>query len=288
MDTRPFYERLQSELAAWAESIQDIRAMLVVGSQARQIKPADKYSDLDISLYTTGNHEKEAESYLQWMRDFAPVWMILEEHHDETKSWLILYQGGIKVDFSVTPVGALQSLIDEKTLWDDQQRGYRILLDKDGIAAQLPAPTPFSPPPYTPPTQEQFIKRVEGYFYGAVYVAKQIKRGNLWKIKWADQIQQTMLLEMLEWHAHATHDSPVDTYYRGDFMRDWVSEAIWQELHDAFACFDAEDSWNALLASIYLFTRLTKEAALKLGYDYPQRMVGEVTTYIEKLRNVDS
>jgi hypothetical protein len=93
----------------------------------------------------------------------------------------------------------------KKTLWDDQQRGYKILLDKDGIAAQLPAPTPLSPPPYTQPTQEQFVKRVEGYLYGAVYVAKQIRRGNLWKIKWADQIQQTMLLEMLEW----THTPPM-------------------------------------------------------------------------------
>ncbi|MCL4248651.1 MAG: aminoglycoside 6-adenylyltransferase [Anaerolineae bacterium] len=71
------------------------------------------------------------------MRDFAPVWMILEEHHDETKSWLVLYQGGIKDDFVVTPISALQPLIDSKYLWDDQQRGYKTLLDKDGIAARV-------------------------------------------------------------------------------------------------------------------------------------------------------
>lgn len=110
MISRRFYERLQTELVTWAERITDIRAILVVGSQARQKKPADDYSDLDISLYVTGNHKQEVEDYLQWMRDFAPVWMTLEEHHDETKSWLILYQGGIKVDFSVTPITALQSL----------------------------------------------------------------------------------------------------------------------------------------------------------------------------------
>jgi aminoglycoside 6-adenylyltransferase len=280
MDPRPFYEHLQAELVTWAETVPAVTVTLVVGSQARQIKPADEYSDLDISLYVTRNHEQETESYLQWMRDFAPVWMILEEHHDETKSWLILYQGGIKVDFSVTLVGALQSLIDEKTLWDDQQRGYKILLDKEGIAAQLPAPTPFAPPPYTPPTQAQFIQRVEGYFYGAVYLAKQIRRGNLWKAKWADQIQQTMLLEMLEWHAHATHDSAVDTYYRGDFMRDWVNETIWQELHDVFAHFEAADSRKSLIASVRLFTRLTEETAAKLGYEHPRRMVEEVTDYL--------
>jgi aminoglycoside 6-adenylyltransferase len=283
VDTRQFYEQLKTELVARAESVPAVRVIIVVGSQARQVKPADEYSDLDISLYVTGNHEHEDDFYLQWMRDFAPVWMILEEHHDETKSWLILYQGGIKVDFSVTPIGALQTLIDAKTLWDDQQRGYKILLDKDGIAAQLPAPTPFAPPPYTPPTQAQFIQRVEGYFYGAVYLAKQIKRGNLWKIKWADQIQQALLLEMLEWHAHATHDSPIDTYYRGDFMRDWVNETTWRELHDVFAHFDAADSRKSLIASVGLFIRLTEETALKLGYEYPHRMVEEVADYLSGL-----
>lgn len=286
MSTQAFYERVQTELVAWAERIAEVRTIIVVGSQARQVKPADEYSDLDVSLYVAGNYEQKTASYLRWMQDFAPVWMILDEHHDETKSWLILYQGGIKVDFSVTPISILQQLIGEQQLWDDQQRGYKILLDKDGIAAQLPVPTPFDPPPYVPPTQAQFIQRVEGYFYGAVYVAKQIKRGNLWKAKWADQIQQRMLLEMLEWHSHATHEQSVDTYYRGDFMRDWVSEITWRELHQVFAHFDALDSREALIASLRLFTRLTEETAAKLDYAYPRTMVKEVTDYIFGLGDV--
>ncbi|MBI5670642.1 MAG: aminoglycoside 6-adenylyltransferase [Chloroflexi bacterium] len=284
MNTHAF-ERLQAELVEWAEGIAEIRVILIVGSQARRVKPADEYSDLDVSLYVVGGFEQKSDVYLHWLCDIALVWMILEEHHDETKSWLILYQGGIKVDFSVTPISTLRPVIDKKTLWGDQQRGYKILLDKDGIAVQLPAPTPFDPPPYIPPTQEQFIQRVEGYFYGAVYVAKQIRRDNRWKAKWADQIQQTMLLEMLEWHAHATHEQPVDTYYRGDFMRDWVSEDTWRELHGVFAHFDATDSRKALLASIRLFTRLSEETAASLGYDYPRSMIEEVTDYILGLGN---
>jgi len=284
MSSRHSYERLQTELVTWAEHVDDIRAILIVGSQARQVKPADEHSDLDLSLYVTGNHHQNSDSYLAWMREFAPVWMILDEHHDDTQSWLILYQDGIKVDFSVTPISVLRPLIDEHYLWDDQQRGYIILLDKDRLTVQLPDPTPFVPPPYTPPTQAQFIKCIEGYFYGAVYLAKQLTRGNLWKAKWADQMQQTMLLEMLEWHAHAAHHTPVDTYYRGDFMREWVSETTWQDLHRVFAHFDAEDSWKALLASLHLFSRLTEETAVKLGYAYPLTMMSEVLAYIETLR----
>jgi len=283
MSVHDFYFQLQKVLIAWGESLPAVRVILVGGSQARQIKPADDYSDLDITLYVIGNYELEADSYLEWMRNFAPLWMILNEHDVERKGWLILYQGGIKVDFAVMPITALQPLIADRYLWNDLQRGYKILLDKDGVAAQLPAPTPFDPPPYRPPTEAQFIKCVDGYFYGVVYVAKQIRRSNMWKVKWADQMQQAMLLEMLEWHAHATGDMPVDTYSRGDFMRDWVSEATWRELHEVFAHFDATDSWKSLIASIRLFTRLTKETATSLGYTYPQQMIDEVTDYALKL-----
>lgn len=281
MNADDFYDRLCTDFIRWAERLTDIRLMMVVGSRARQIRPADLYSDLDLSAYVSGSPDRIGAQCLDWLRACAPIWMILDEHHDDSLSWLILYQGGIKVDFSVTPIHVLHPLIAEQRLWDDQQRGYRILLDKDGIAARLPAPTPLEPPPYMPPNEAQFIQRVNGYFYGAVYLAKQIRRGNLWKAKWADQIQQTMLLEMLEWHAHATHEQPVDTYHRGDFMGDWVSDATWREVHNVFAHFDATDSRKALLASIRLFTRLTEEAAAKLGYDHPRTMVEEVTAWIE-------
>jgi hypothetical protein len=70
-------------------------------------------------------------------------------------------------------------------------------------------------------------------------------------------------------------------------MRDWVSKTTLHELHSVFAHFDVEDSWNALLASMRLFTRLTEEVAVRLTYDYPQTMIAEVIAYIEKLRDIN-
>ncbi|MCL4248365.1 MAG: aminoglycoside 6-adenylyltransferase [Anaerolineae bacterium] len=283
MNSQTFYGKLKGDLLQWAMSHADVRAILIVGSQARKVKPADAYADLDLDVFITET-SKNSDVFINWMREYAPVWTImLEEWEDGTKNWLILYQGGIKVDFSIAQVGALQQMIEKQDLWDDMVRGYEILLDKDGLAAQLPPPKTFEPPAHVPPTREQFAKRIESYFYGAVYVAKQIKRGNLWKVKWADQIQQTMLLEMLEWHAHAAHGASIDTYYRGDFMRDWVNDATWREIHGVFAQFDAEDSWRAVLASIKLFSRLTQETANQLGYAYPVNMMDEVTAYIRAL-----
>jgi aminoglycoside 6-adenylyltransferase len=280
-DSQVFYDHLKQELIAWAKIESDIRVVILAGSQARTIKPADEYSDYDIEIFVKDD-QIESDQYIQWMRDYSSYWMILADHHGDSKSWLILYEGGIKVDFSIDTIGDLQQLVDEGRLWDSQQRGYDIWLDKDGLASKLPSANPLTIPSVAP-SQEEFRRCVDGFFYGAVYVAKQIKRDNLWKVKWADVYQQYGLLQMLEWHAHAMRDEPIDTWFRGDFMQDWVDTNTWESLHDVFAHFDAQDSKESLLASIKLFRHLTEETANKHQFDYPNKMMSQVIQYIENL-----
>jgi hypothetical protein len=47
-----------------------------------------------------------------------------------------------------------------------------------------------------------------------------------------------------------------------------------------FAHFDASDSRKSLIASVRLFTQLTDEMGVALGYEYPRVMVEEVTDYV--------
>jgi aminoglycoside 6-adenylyltransferase len=278
-----FYAKLKQDFIVWAETDPDIRVVTLVGSQARVIKPADEYSDYDIEIFVT-EAGIDSDTFIQWMRDYAPYWMILTEYKGDNQSWLILYRGGFKVDLIISPVHELQVFVDAGQLGDSQQRGYDIWLDKDGLVAQLPSPDSYITPSNTP-TQEEFQKCIDGFFYGAVYVAKQIRHNNLWKLKMADVYQQEELLKMLEWNAHASNDEPVDTWFRGDFMHDWVDDETWQTLHGVFAHFDADDSWNALFTSIKLFQGLSEETATKLKYEYPKQMISEVITYIEGLQS---
>ncbi|MBZ0291028.1 MAG: aminoglycoside 6-adenylyltransferase [Anaerolineae bacterium] len=273
-----FLEELQQALIEWAAAQETVRAIVLGGSTARNIHPGDQYADLDFLLFVT---DPDSDRYIEWMRNYAPLWMIVREHNAPTRLWLVLYQGGHKVDLSVNDHAALQKIVDTQQLWSDQERGYLFLLDKDGVAVQMPAPVDH--PPYKSPSAETFKRCIDQYFYGTVYVAKHIKRDRLWTVKWADCIQQRFMLEMLEWHAHATHEAPIDTWHRGGFMQEWVSDETWQALHHIFAHFDAADSWQALLASMTLFRRLAQETAERLAYPYPAQMIREVTAYVEAL-----
>ena len=93
-----------------------------------------------------------------------------------------------------------------------------------------------------------------------------------------------LLLQMLEWHAIACQDRPVDVWHIGTHMKDWADEQTWQELQAIYSHFDAQDSWEGLIATITLFRRLANEAAAAIGIEYPSGPDTSVSGYISGLQ----
>lgn len=280
MSDDDFFAEFQRRFVAWVGDLASVRLVLLVGSRARRVHPADEYADLDLEMF---GDDIDSAAVAGWLRAYAPTWAVLERSEHHTREWLALYAGGYKVDVSISPLDEIETLIREQRLWSSQRRGYRALLDRDGYAARLPAPSPAGILDAPAPDEATFVSIVEEFWYGAVYVAKQIRRGKLWKAKWADQMQQRALLTMLEWHAQATHPAGIDTWHNGDYMRDWVDDALWGRLHDVFAHFDPADSGRALAAAMHLFNDLAGETARLRGYAYPAALADEVMGYCAAL-----
>ncbi len=282
MESFTFFMKFQQHFAAWVAQGESARLILIVGSQARSHHPADAHSDLDLEVFGT---DFDAPAYLNWLRSYAPVWMVLDDPGSSVPKWLVLYKGGYKVDVSLNPLDGLHEMIRTQTLWPSQQRGYAVLLDRDGVGDQMPQAISDPVVPAPPLDEVTFRKTVEAYWYGSLYVAKQIKRGNLWKVKWADQMQQTTLLTMLEYHARVMQGGAVDVWHNGEFMREWVDERTWQALHGVYAHFDGQDSWRALEASMQLFYDLSKVVAARLHFAYPSVVVHEIRSAIAALKD---
>jgi aminoglycoside 6-adenylyltransferase len=244
---------------------------------ARMERPGDQYSDRDLLLYAT---DAENERYFDWMCDYAPVWMVIRHEKSSNPFRAIVYRGGPAIHLAIDTVEVLQGMVDSQRLDGDMWRGYKILMDKDGLAAKLAPP---ALPPYENPSAAAFIHCIESYFYGTLLLAKDVQRGHLWTFQQDNTVEQGFLLRMIEWHAHLF--SAVKPWHRGEFMREWVSPETWQMLHDSFGRFDVEDSWNALFASTQLFCKLAQEIAVQLGYAFPETMTSEIISYLERLRS---
>ncbi|MBA3566513.1 MAG: NTP transferase domain-containing protein, partial [Actinobacteria bacterium] len=106
-------ELMTAAVADWAREREEVRALLVVGSQARADTPADRWSDLDLIFFI-----EDPKPYLEdasWVEEFGvPVVTFLEATlygHWERR---VLYETGEDVDFVLFPASISERLETSK------------------------------------------------------------------------------------------------------------------------------------------------------------------------------
>lgn len=282
----PFFELCKKIITTWVNTQDTIRSIIVVGSQVRSDHPADEWSDLDLQVFCT-----DYQHYLSnttWLEGIGKIWICLpfQQAHQEAEL-LVVFDGGHKVDFHFFDVAELQKMVETQTLGEVYQRGYECLVDKDDRVRKLP-PTSKKHLEKTPPIESEFRRVIELFWYEALFIAKMIRRRELWSVKAGDCMgPKQRLLQMLEWHAQVKHGWKYDTWYGGKNLKDWEEPGIMEKLTQLFSHFDAADSWKGLLETMSVFELVASETARDLGYPYPLEMGREIKGLIERLHVED-
>jgi aminoglycoside 6-adenylyltransferase len=304
-ETMRAMEQLEERFVAWARDRDDIRTALVVGSRARADHPADPWSDLDLGFTTT-----QPQRYLDsndWLSEIANVWVWYPDATGVTRH--VLFEGGVDAGLAPIPHSAvklavrfvpalrrlpLRALVPsgvrngiERQLSEAGEyvdRGARVLLDKDGLFPRFLALLPAPERRRTQPSAAGFQELVSKFWFEAVWTAKHVRRGELWHAKCAscDGRMKELVLKMLEWHALATHGPEYDTWQDGRFLEEWGDPRAITALRDAFARYDEEDVWRALIATMDLFRWLAVETAERFGYTYPTAADANVTDWVKE------
>jgi len=273
------YDILVERFVKWAQPRSDVRAAFIIGSRARQDRPADEWADLDVVVITTN-----AEHYVltsDWVKNMGKLLLTFIEPTSagDEKERRVLYDGMLDVDFAIFPFEKARLIQREKEssqlaaqLANAFGRGMRVLIDKDNLLSDLkktlPPSTKASP---EVPTQTEFLSVVNDFLYHTVWTAKHLLRGELW---WADSCcncrLSQLMLKMMEWHVQTEHDWKYDTWFRGRFLEQWTDQQILEELKATFTHYDEQDTRKALFAALNMFRRIATQTAKKLGYDYPE------------------
>lgn len=280
----PNLKRLENQIIDWAITCSSIRAAIVCGSTERWINPGDEWADLDFEIYVTDF--SDFIKGVEWLNRFGTLWTHLQLQEGDSPVFLALYNGSEKVDFHFFNITKLQNLVDNQELHDSYIRGYRIVIDKDNLAVKLPSSLS-TPPPFAKPSADEFAFHINAFWYGALYIAKQIRRRNLWVVKFRDWTTKQSLLKILEWHAQTTHQWNYDTWHDGHFMSQWIDSSTWKALQFTFGEFECDSSWRALLATMDLFHQVAIETAQGLGYSYSLELDNKITEYVKSLYQAD-
>jgi aminoglycoside 6-adenylyltransferase len=241
-----------------------------------------------------------------WIEGLGNVWVAAQGRTVRgDPEWLVIFEGGIDADFvfissrrlrwALRLLGLLKSsprltkllpaeaasLIAEvhAATADVLARGVRILLDGDELIRDM-SRLFGGKPGAAPVTEAAFLGAAYSFWLTAGRTAKKLRRGELWVAKYrTDVLLKDVVRQMIEWHAQSTKGAS-DTWHDGHFLEEWADPRAVAGLGGAFAHYDVDDVWRALLATMDLFRWLATETAESLGYSYPREVDGRITALV--------
>ena len=131
----PPIEEFLARATVWASGRPDVRALLLVGSHARN----DARPDSDVDLLILAERPERLRDDSVWVAHFGQAARQMTEAWGRVTSRRVWYDDGREVEFGVTDVGWADPA-DDSTL-SVLRAGARVLWDPDGLFRFLSTPT---------------------------------------------------------------------------------------------------------------------------------------------------
>jgi aminoglycoside 6-adenylyltransferase len=284
-------DEVVEQLIRWADSHQLIRAVVLTSSRAIPHASLDLFSDYDVILAVQSVQPYYVDR--TWLETFGPVLAVyrdpmIPENGLERSAYVVQYENGLKIDFSLWPIELLQRVVENPHLPAEFDAGYQVLLDKDRLTTELKPPT-YSAYIPTKPTEVNYLELLEGFFLDTTYVAKCLWRDDLMAAKHImdNSLKQEHLRPMLEWHVEIDHQWSLKPGPYGRRLKQYLRPDLWTELERTYTGAQLEANWKALFRTIELMRRVAREVGERLKYTYPQELDQRVVNYLDKVNQLD-
>lgn len=272
----------------WARSQQLVRALLITSTHAVPNARLDALSDYDLVLILSDI--RPFWEGRDWLAAFGTVLALYRDPLEreagfERSGNIVQFEDGLKIDFTLLPVGLFQRIAAAPALPDEYDAGYRVLLDKDGLTATLQPPSYQAYIP-TPPSESEYLENIEVGFIDAAYVAKFLWRDDVIAAKevFDHYFKQEHLIPMLVWRGEIDHGWTVKPGPHGRWLKRWLAPDLWAELASTYADADVDANWDALFRALALMKRVALEVGAHFGYAYPHDIERRAMEHLNRVR----
>lgn len=209
------YDELMKRLLAVCEAQPEIKAVIIVGSQAREISKADEYSDLDLIMAC---YEPQILLYENNIigKLGKPVYSFVEDTFAGEKERRILFEKSLDVDMIVMSEDSLVNLLKSHNADFILNRGFSLCYDACGISQLICKSSKITPCDFTALSEESFRNLTNDFMFHTVWAEKKIRRGELWTaIMCVNGYLKTKLIIIIEMYEHCIHGTAYDTWQNG-------------------------------------------------------------------------
>ena len=264
----------------FAESNDEIRAVVLIGSRANPSMPVDILSDYDIMFLVRNPAAFIRDACLQKLfgRKIILQHNIISQEKVSWDAFLMILADGIRIDLSIMPVDYIgQISIDSPRL---------ILRDKDGVfhdQVQIEG----SPYIIKKPSQEDYRDTINEFWFCSTNVARGIWRRELsYTLQMYYTIVHPCLVRVLEWQAGSENNWKISTGKFGRFLYKYMADGGPGKFEMTFPGADFDSVWKALFASCDLVSDYGVRLARQLDYSYPFEEDANVRKYLKAVKSL--
>lgn len=260
------YYEIKQKLLALCETEQEIKAVILIGSQARDYCKADEYSDVDLIIAYSHPEKLLYEDTL--IRKLGmPVYSFVEDSIAGERERRILFEGSLDVDMIILTDDRLKSHLNSRSINEIMNRGYKLLFDRCGIAEYLHMITVIEKVSYIPLSEKELKNQANDFLFHTVWAEKKVRRGELWTaIMCINGYLKSKLLSVIEMYEHIIHGETYDTRYGGRMIEQWSESFIAEKLKNCFAGYNSDDLLSALESTKQLYITLCRKCAQSYSY----------------------
>jgi len=281
------YGEIEWRVGAWAETRSDVHGVLAVGSRARADRPADAYSDLDLTLFA--DEPDRLIDTDDWLHEIGPVTFSFVEG-TAVGGWRerrAVFAPMLDVDFSVVPSALLELDFAEPGPVTDMirpviDRGFRVVYDPRSRLRSLNDVPLRKESEWTPPDEPAFTNLVVDFWYHAMWTTKKALRGEILVARQClDGSMKDKLLQIIGWQAKL--DQPgVEPWHGYRFFEGRTDPGIVEAFHATWGAATREQILRDLAGTMDLFGDLARPMAGRFGYRYPERVETHVRVWIQE------
>lgn len=246
-----------------------IRGVYMNGSRTNPHVKKDIFQDYDIVYAVRENRpfyedrhwiDRFGKRLYMQCPDEVDKWNGCDVDFDKCYGWLIQFADGNRLDLHVVPVREADVLSDKLCV---------ILLDKDGIFPDIPAP---SDEDYRirRPSQGEFLACCNEFWWCLNNITK-----GLWReeIPYVQEMYHSashpQLVRLLNWKIGYETDFRISTGKASKYMKDYLPEKTWNRFLKTYINGDIGEVWDSVSAACALFdeTALELEARWRHAYN---------------------
>ncbi|HNW95562.1 MAG TPA: aminoglycoside 6-adenylyltransferase [Anaerolineaceae bacterium] len=257
-----------------------VRLVLLSGSRVNPAAPRDDLQDFDIVYFVADLDSYRASE--AWLDTFGSRMMMQKPEEMGANppekpdlAYLMLFEDGNRIELSLRPLSRIRETAEGEGFW-------RVLLDKDQLAASLPKPTA-AQFQIQPPSAKTFEDCCNEFWWVSPYVAKGLcRQEQLYAVWHMEAAIRKELLKMLAWLVGLREGWQVQPGKQYKYLQAHLDPSDWKLLTTTCRLDKPANCWQALFAAQRLFRHASRQVGEQFGFAYPP-YDGKLSPYIEAL-----